>query len=346
MVFKVKHILYLWFALFSVLSQAQSNEIVKDSIERSFVDVYEYKKKAKMHLALEKLTTILDLSDSIDDKKSRAKAYMLRAELEIEENYQDFNPKEIKDILVRAGEIQTAINDSLGLGYNYILQALTATRNTSYSIADSHFNKAEVIFSKYQSKDDINKLKYYKGLFFLSQGINGRAIESFENSLPINDVYQPNYLRAKVHLNLAKAYENTKEYKDAKLNAEAALRIATSYNFPIIKLQSTKVIADTYSGMGDMENAYIFQSEYIRINDSIYNVKRLQQEVTADAYFDNEFKTRYIEELKRENTEESQKGKRNKLTSILSSALLIIISLLTISLYRNCLLYTSPSPRD
>ncbi|WP_430409778.1 response regulator [Kordia sp.] len=335
MVFKVKHIIYLLFTLFSVLSQAQSNETVKDSIERSFVDVYEYKKKAKMHLAYEKLTTILDLSDSINDKKSRAKAYMLRAELEIEENYKNFNPEDIKDILLRAAQIQTSIDDSLGLGYNYILQALTATRNTSYSIADEHFNKAEAIFSKFQSKDDINKLKYYKGLFFLSQGINGNAIERFENSLPINDVYQPNYLRAKVHLNLAKAYKNIKEYKDAKLNAEAALRIATSYNFPIIKLQSTRIISDTFHGMGDMENAYNFQSKYLKINDSIYNNARLQQEITADAYFDNEFKTRYIEELKRENTEESQKGKRNKLTSILSSALLIIISLLTISLYRN-----------
>ncbi len=169
MVCKVKHILYFWFALFSISSLAQSNENIKDSIERAFIDVYEYKKKAKKHLAYEKLTTIIDLSDSINDKKSRAKAYMLRAELEIEENYKDFNPKDIKDILLRAAEIQEEIKDSLGLGYNYILQALTATRNTSYSIADGHFNKAEVIFSKFQSKDDINKLKYYRGLFFLSQ---------------------------------------------------------------------------------------------------------------------------------------------------------------------------------
>ncbi|WP_046758820.1 response regulator [Kordia jejudonensis] len=335
MVFKVKHILFFFFTLFSIVSQAQSNEQVKDSIERSFVDVYEHKKKAKKHLALEKLNIILDLSDSIQDKKSRAKAYMLRAELEIEENYKDFNPEEIKSILLRAAKIQTDINDSLGLGYNYVLQALTATKNTSYSIADSHFDEAEKIFSKTQSKDDINKLKYYKGLFFLSQGINGRAIERFENSLPINDKYQPNYLRSKVHLNLAKAYANIKEFKDAKLNAEAALRIANAYDFPIIKLQSIRIISDTYAGMDDMNNAYRFQSRFIKVNDSIYNNARLQREVTADAYFDNEFKTRYIEQLKRENTEESQKGKRNKLTSILSSALLIIISLLTISLYRN-----------
>lgn len=335
MVFKVKHIFYLLFTLFSIVSQAQSNQTVKDSIERSIVDVYEYKKKAKKHLALERLTTILDLSDSINDKKSRAKAYVLRAELEVEENYNEFDPEEINDILLRAAEIQTDINDSLGLGYNYILQALIATRNTSYSIADSHFNKAEEIFEKFQSKDDINKLKYYRGIFFLSQGINKRAIEKLENSLPINDKYQPNYLRSKVHLNLAKAYKNIKEYKDAKLNAEVALRIANAYDFPIIKLQSTQIIYKTYEGMGDVQNAFIFQSKYLNVKDSIYNNARLEREVTADAYFDNEFKTRYIKQLKRENDEESQKGKRNKLTSILSSALLIIISLLTISLYRN-----------
>ncbi|WP_235982738.1 response regulator [Kordia aestuariivivens] len=299
------------------------------------MDVYEYKKKAKMNRALEKLTNILDLSDSIQDKKSKAKAYMLRAELSIEENYKSFDPQKIKSYLKRAEEIQIEINDSLGLGYNYVLQALTATRNTSYSNADKHFSDAEIIFDKYQSTDDINKLKYYRGLFYLSQGINGRAIERFENSLPINDPYQPNYLRAKVHLNLAKAYKNIKQYKDAKLNAETALKIGNSYNFPIIKLESTLIVSDTYAGLNDLENAYNFQNSYIKIKDSIYNAERMQSMAEANAYFDNEFQKRHIEELERDNNVESQKGKRNKLTSILSSALLIIISLLTISLYRN-----------
>jgi len=335
MVCKIRHILYLLLVLFSVKSQAQSSETIKDSIERSFMDVYEFKKKAKMNRALEKLTTILDLSDSIQDKKSKAKAYMLRAELDIEENYKSFNPNEIESYLIRAEQIQIEINDSLGLGYNYVLRALTATRNNSYSNADNFFSKAKVIFDKYQSTDDINKLKYYRGLFYLSQGINGRAIERFENSLPIHDPYQPNYLRAKVHLNLAKAYKNIKKYKEAKLNAETALKIGNSYNFPIIKLESTLLIGETYAGLKDLENAYAFQSDYIQIKDSIYNNERMQSMAEANAYFDNEFQNRYIIELKRENNLESQKGKRNKLTSILSSALLIIISLLTISLYRN-----------
>jgi signal transduction histidine kinase/CheY-like chemotaxis protein len=335
MMFKVKHILYFWFALFSVLSQAQSNEMIKDSIERSFMDVYEYKKKAKIYRALESLMNILDLADSIEDKKSKAKAYMLRAELGIEENYKSFQPAEIESYLKRAEEIQKEINDSLGLGYNYVLRALTATRNTSYSIADKHFSEAEVIFDKYQSKDDINKLKYYRGLFFLSQGINKRAIERFENSLPINDAYQPNYLRAKVHLNLAKAYQNVKQYNDAKLNAETALRIGTSYNFPIIKLESTLIISDVYASLNDLKNAYTFQSIHVHIKDSLYTNERLQSIAFANASFDNEFLKRQNSELVRQYDLSTEKGKRNKLTSILSSALLIIISLLTISLYRN-----------
>jgi signal transduction histidine kinase/CheY-like chemotaxis protein len=335
MVCKVKHILYFWFALFSISSLAQSQEQIKDSIERSFIEVYEFKKKAKMSSALERLTSILDLSDTINDQKSKARAYMLRAEIGVEENYNNFNPEDIEDYLVRAKEIQEEINDSLGLGYNYVLRALTATRNTSYTNADTYFEKAETIFDKYQSIDDINKLKYYRGLFYLSQGVNGRAIERFENSLPINDPYQPNYLRSKVHLNLAKAYKNIKQYEDAKLNAQTALKIANSYNFPVIKLQSTQIISDTYAGLGDLENAYAYQGRYIQIKDSIFNINNMQSMAEANAYFDNEFHKRHIKELKRQYEDSNQKGKRNKLTSILSSALLIIISLLTISLYRN-----------
>ncbi|WP_298512560.1 response regulator [uncultured Kordia sp.] len=288
-----------------------------------------------MNSAYERLTNILDLSDSINDKSSKARAYMLRAEIGVEENYNNFEPSEIESYLNRAKQIQEEVNDSLGLGYNYVLQALTATRSTSYSNADNYFAKAEAIFDKYQSTDDINKLKYYRGLFYLSQGINGRAIERFENSLPINDPYQPNYLRAKVHLNLAKAYKNIKQYQDAKLNAETAFKIANSYNFPLIKLQSSKIISDTYAGLDDIENAYKYQSVYLKIKDSIFDQASLQSAAEADASFDNEFKQRHIVELEREKDVSIQKGKRNKLTSILSSALLIIISLLTISLYRN-----------
>lgn len=335
MVCKVKHILYFWFALFSISSLAQSNENIKDSIERAFIDVYEYKKKAKMNNAIEKLTYILDLSDSIKDQKSKARAYMLRAEIGVEENYNNFNPTEIESYLRRAKQIQEEINDSLGLGYNYILKALTATRNTSYSNADNHFSEAEVIFEKYQSTDDINKLKYYRGLFYLSQGINKRAIERFENSLPINDPYQPNYLRAKVHLNLAKAYKNIKNYEDAKLNAETAFKIANSYGFPVVRLQSSKIISDTYAGLNDINNAYRFQNIYLKVKDSIFDEASLQSAAEANASFDNEFQKRHILELERQYEDSNQKGKRNKLTSILSSALLIIISLLTISLYRN-----------
>ncbi|AXG70038.1 autoinducer 2 sensor kinase/phosphatase LuxQ [Kordia sp. SMS9] len=335
MVCKVRHIFYVLFALFSIASQAQSKDNIKDSIERAFVDVYEFKKKASINSALEQLTNILDLSDTIQDQKSKARAYMLRAELGIEENYNSFDPIEIESYLVRAKKIQEEINDSLGLGYNYVLRALTATRNTSYSNADNYFTKAEVIFDRYQSTDDINKLKYYRGLFYLSQGLNTRAIERFENSLPINDPYQPNYLRAKVHLNLAKAYKNTKKYEDAKLNAETALKIGNAYNFPMIKLQSTKIISDTYASLGDIENAYLYQGSHIKIKDSIFNIQNMQSTAQANASFDNEFQKRHIKELKRQNEDSNQKGKRNKLTSILSSALLIIISLLTISLYRN-----------
>ncbi|MEM6722222.1 MAG: response regulator [Bacteroidota bacterium] len=288
-----------------------------------------------MSSALEKLTNILDLSDSIQDQKSKARAYMLRAEIGVEENYNNFNPEEINDYLLRAKEIQEEIKDSLGLGYNFVLQALAATKSTSYSNADNFFTKAEAIFDKYQSTDDINKLKYYRGLFYLSQGINGRAIERFENSLPINDPYQPNYLRAKVHLNLAKAYTKIRKYENAKLNAEEALKIANAYDFPVINLQSIQIISDTYDVLGDVKNAYSYQKRYIKIKDSIFNIANMQNMAEANAFFDNEFQKRYIDELKRQNEDSNQKGKRNKLTSILSSALLIIISLLTISLYRN-----------
>ena len=148
MVCKVKHFLFLLFALFSVLSQAQSNDIIKDSIEQCFVDVYQFKKQANVSRALEKLTKILDLSDSIQDKKSRAKAYMLRAELCIEQNYKSFDPAEIDSYLLRAQQIQEEINDSLGLGNNYVLRALKAIKNASYSNVDKDFSEAETIFKK------------------------------------------------------------------------------------------------------------------------------------------------------------------------------------------------------
>ena len=41
----------------------------------------------------------------------------------------------------------------------------------------------------------INRLKYYKGLYYLQRNENEKAIELLENSLPIPDKYESNFIR-------------------------------------------------------------------------------------------------------------------------------------------------------
>lgn len=332
--FNVKHFLVLLFALFSITATAQKNKAVQDSIEYYFYKTYENKKRAQNHAALEDLVKILVLSDSIEDKKSEVKAYLIRAELIISQDNQLINFNDIYNLLDRTEKIQKSIEDNIGLGHNHILKALAKTKEGEFSTAISYFDKAESIFIKDESLELINKLKYYKGLYYLEKGENEKAIEHLENSLPIPDKYESNFLRARVLVKLGKAYQNIK-HPDAKLNAENALKIANVYNFPEIKLESYRILSKMNKNAGNIAEALAFEEAYSQLNESIHNMAKTALEAQAHARFDSELKAKQIKDLELESDIKDQRGKRTKLTSILSSALLIIISLLTISLYRN-----------
>src|SRR5690606_42111023 len=78
---------------------------------------------------------------------------------------------------------------------------------------------------------------------------------------------------------------------------------------------------------------------YYKKADSIelkyFNATTLQQQNEVASASESEFLNNVIARMSQDEIRQQQKVNISKLTSVLSSALLIIISLLTISLYRN-----------
>ena len=88
-------------------------------------------------------------------------------------------------------------------------------------------------------------------------------------------------------------------------------------------------------GNEDYRMALLYYKKADSIHLKYFNSKVLRQQNEAASASESEFLNNVIARMSQDEIEQQQKVNISKLTSVLSSALLIIISLLTISLYRN-----------
>ncbi|MFS4457282.1 ATP-binding protein [Maribacter sp. 2304DJ31-5] len=156
------------------------------------------------------------------------------------------------------------------------------------------------------------------------------------NSLVVNtDVYESSYLSTKAYLGLAELNYITENYSESAKNAEYALELANNNRFPKEVQQSNQLLSDVYEKLGLYDKALANTKNLKSINDSIFNIEKLKTEAKTAVKTLDDFKTEEIKRLEKKNEELTESQNRSELTAILTSAFLIIITLLAGSLYRN-----------
>lgn len=156
------------------------------------------------------------------------------------------------------------------------------------------------------------------------------------NSLVVNtDIYEKDYLTTKAYLGLATLYLKTGDLRESAKNGELALKLADTNHFFVETKQANELLSVVYEQLGLYQNAYAKSQNLLHINDSIFNVEKLKVEAKTADQIRDDIKTKQIEGLETEVEELTASQNRSEITAILTSAFLIIISLLAVSLYRN-----------
>jgi signal transduction histidine kinase len=215
--------------------------------------------------------------------------------------------------------------------YKYIEAVLLYKENQNFR-ALFMLNEARQLNN---DRNFFNNILLAEGNIYLNLDKYESASKNF-NSLVVNtDVYEKEYLATKANIGLAQTNIKLSNFEEAARYAENALKLADENDFLAEIIESNQLLAESYEGLGRFKQALATTRNLHFAKDSIFTIEKIKIESrTADEIHSENM----AEEVKRQDKrieELSKSANRSEITAILTSAFLIIISLLAVSLYRN-----------
>ncbi|AVR44045.1 hybrid sensor histidine kinase/response regulator [Christiangramia fulva] len=281
--------------------------------------------------AQEELNTSLQLARSIDHKRFIALASSILARMYQVRHEFDKGITQLE----RAIAIQRDINDKEGLAYSYILYGKILYSKQEYQRALKYLDLAQEYYKKESNKEQLGIIDLNKAIVYLALGELERANALLDNA----DVYLENskntYEISRLHYYRSRAFIAEGDYKKALEAAKGALNIAQSGQFIGMRMYSYELLSQIEESRGNPKDALAYLKEANQIRQNVFSMNK--EALAKDSYekFGMDALKSTVDELTLQNAEQERTLKVNKLTTILSVALITILSLLTLSLYKN-----------
>ncbi|MEW7292510.1 tetratricopeptide repeat-containing hybrid sensor histidine kinase/response regulator [Aquimarina sp. 2304DJ70-9] len=320
---------------FFTYSQEGNNTIkssqVKDSIANYLTKASGSIEQAQLGQALSNAVLAKELALQNQDMKYRASTNMVLAKL-----YRELGDlKKAEEQILSAIEIQSKDNNENGLACAYTIYGSIATKLQDYETASLVLEKALVLSKKNSIKNQIGPVKLNLGLLALENNQAEKAINHFDSSLPYINDHDQHYFKAKVYVNKAKAQLSLDQAEEALKTTNLAMQISKNKGYSEIR----SVCFELYSQIYEKKKEYLTSLDNLkahqRIKDSLFNINKEIIAQEAGAKLNLNENNVLIEELTEENIQQQKSLKLGRLTTILSIALITILSLLTLSLYKN-----------
>ncbi len=232
----------------------------------------------------------------------------------------------------RASVLLKDIAYPYGDGIHKYIEAILLYRGDQNFQALSMLEKAKQLNN---DRNFLNNILLVEAKVYLNRERYDSATKNF-NSLVVNtDIYEKDYLATEAYLGLAELYLRKGELNESAKNGEYALKLANNNGFFVETKKANQLLTTIYEKLGLYENAFSGSQNLLQINDSIFNVEKLKVEAKTADQIRDEIKTKQIVNLESKVEELTESQNRSEITAILTSAFLIIISLLAVSLYRN-----------
>ena len=306
---------------------AQNNTFQTD-VQVYFNEARTLGNKNQIDLALKSLDKAAALAEENKDVKTLIDSYHMFALLYLKLDkvnttvfYWDRAQALLKDIEYPYGD---AI-------YKYIEAILLFKENQNFR-ALFMLNEARQLNN---DRNFFNNILLAEGNIYLNLGKYDSASKNF-NSLVVNtDIYEKEYLATRANIGLAQTNIELTNFEEALKYAENALKLANENGFFAEIIESNQLLAKSYEGLGRYQEALVTTRDLYSAKDSIFTIEKIKIETrTADEIHSENL----VDEVKRQDKrieELSKSANRSEITAILTSAFLIIISLLAVSLYRN-----------
>ncbi|MCM8567930.1 ATP-binding protein [Gramella jeungdoensis] len=290
------------------------------------IDMMEFDK------AQRQLNKSLELAKRIDHKRYIALSSSILARMYHVRHEYDKGVTQLQ----RAINIQREINDEAGLAYSYILYGKLFFSKGEHDRAIKYFDLAEDYYEKEKNSEQLGLIALNKAIVYLYNPDKREQAFSLINNAEIYLKGSENkYELSRLHYYRARAAMLEGDYNKAEKAAQEALNLAKSGDYIGMTMYSFGLLSQIAERLNKPAEALEYLKQANEIQEAVFNMNK---EALASDTFERlgmESLKSTVNELTLQNAEQERTLKVNKLTTILSVALITILSLLTLSLYKN-----------
>jgi hypothetical protein len=226
----------------------------------------------------------------------------------------------------------------------YSLYGLILIKIKDYDNAGKYLDRADQILLTLNDEGELAKVKFNKGLLALEKKETKKALNYFAATLPIFESLEYHFFEANANNYIAQtlidlqakdAEEKKRNIGDAKFAIDKAIIICKTYNYLKLETYSYKVLSEIAMLQNKPTEAYNALKEFVNKNDYLEEIHAAILSKNLD-FESNSASLNDIIATQQIDLEEQQKAiTMNRFTTGLSVTLILILSLLTLSLFKN-----------
>lgn len=177
-----------------------------------------------------------------------------------------------------------------------------------------------------------------EGLYFQQFRQYKQALDAYDKGVKAANGPNKPFLIQEILLNKVKSLIGNKNYTEAIQLTNTLTKDESVMEIDKTRLELYAGLAESYAGLGKMNQAYLWQKRYSDLGDSVAH-QQLDKDVNAlEIKYKNAEKEKEISALKAKNTEAALSAKNNKLINWLlgsASITLLIVAIFSLLYYRN-----------
>ncbi|MFT5248916.1 MAG: signal transduction histidine kinase/CheY-like chemotaxis protein [bacterium] len=325
---------------FFILHQFNAQEVKQDTLSQ----IYKHQTKAKDALLAQDFeSAIINLNEATklvinsEDNIIKADIHLNFAELQ----YHIHNYKKADAEILNAITHLKKEKNQLKLGQAYNFYGLVLTKLKDYIKAEAYLKDADAIFTSLNNEKNQAITIYYFGILELEKNNTSAAINYFEATLPLLKSNNLKYKQAELYLWEADAFLklNNSNNNNNLLLAKTAFSnynlLVSKNSFLNLKTEGYRVQSLIAARDNKPQEASTLLNKYLKEKDSLYTI--YIQAISKSSNYDSNIgdKDEIIASQQEEIDKKNKSINFGKMTTGLSIALIIILSLLALSLFKN-----------
>lgn len=333
---QIKYFIFVIIA--SVTVQINSQTITSEDIELMKLNLENLLTQSQFdgergdyYSAKDNLNKALAISVELDDKQKAGVIHAKIAKIQ-------FTVEEIDKAflsLTKAAEIQREINDYANLAITYNMRGILHSSKGEYKIALDYFTSAKTKFEEEDLESFLADVNLNEAKVYIKLENYQEATEKLEQAIILAEKYDLKFLLSSALIYKGKVLEKLENNQAALKATNQGLDIAIANNFSKNMIDGYLILSQLYEQSEDFKQANTFIKKHLQLTDSLLNITQDNFSPEKSAQLLKAYNQAERQQLISQLSEADSESNLARITTMLSIGLITILSLLTLSLYKN-----------